>query len=142
MFTNTVSNKWTETAKKVEATIELIVFNVGDVSFGIPMIKIDRILNETNLLRDFSLMAGIEILDLHHRLFGSSIDNPSAMVVLKGWNLAGIPIDTTPTLISVPRDRIRILLTKFRTNNPLGIASHVAIIAIDDRELTIFILES
>ncbi len=142
MFTNIVSNKWTETAKKVEATIELIVFNVGDVSFGIPMIKIDRILNETNLLRDFSLMAGIEILDLHHRLFGSSIDNPSAMVVLKGWNLAGIPIDTTPTLISVPRDRIRILLTKFRTNNPLGIASHVAIIAIDDRELTIFILES
>lgn len=142
MFTNTVSNKWTETAKKVEATIELIVFNVGDVSFGIPMIKIDRILNETNLLRDFSLMAGIEILDLHHRLFGSSIDNPSAMVVLKGWNLAGIPIDTTPTLISVPRDRIRILPTKFRTNNPLGIASHVAIIAIDDRELTIFILES
>ncbi len=142
MFTNTVSNKWTETAKKVEATIELIVFNVGDVSFGIPMIKIDRILNETNLLRDFSLMAGIEILDLHHCLFGNSIDNPSAMVVLKGWNLAGIPIDTTPTLISVPRDRIRILPTKFRTNNPLGIASHVAIIAIDDRELTIFILES
>ena len=142
MFTNTVSNKWTETAKKVEATIELIVFNLGEVSFGIPMIKIDRVLNQTNLLQDFKLMAGLEIIDLHQRLFGTSIDNPSAMVVLKGWNLSGIPIDTTPTLMYVPLDRIRILPTEFRTNNPLGIASHIAMISTSTAELTIFILES
>ena len=142
MFTNTVSNKWTETAKKVEATIELIVFNLGEVSFGIPMDKVDRVLNETNLLRDFSLMAGLEILDLHQRLFGISIVNPTAMVVLKGWHLSGIPIDTTPTLIYVPLDRIRILPTEFRTNSPLGIASHIAMISTSTTELTIFILES
>jgi chemotaxis signal transduction protein len=142
MFTNTVSNKWTETAKKIEATIELIVFNLGEVSFGVPMLKIDRVLNQTNILQDFNLMAGLEVIDLHHRLFGNSIDNPSAIVVLKGWNLSGIPIDTTPTLISVPLDRIRILPTEFRTNSPLGIASHVAMISGSNQELTIFILES
>jgi hypothetical protein len=142
MFTNTVSNKWTETAKQIEATIELIVFNLGEISFGIPMTKIDRVLNQTNLLQDFKLMAGLEVLDLHHRLFGNSIDNPSAMVVLKGWNLSGIPIDTTPTLISVPLDRIRTLPTEFRTNSPLGIASHIAMISGSTAELTIFILES
>ena len=138
MFTNTVSNKWTETAKKIEATIELIVFNLGEISFGIPMLRIDRVVNRTNLER---LGAGLEILDLHHQLFGNSIVNPTAMVVLKGWNLRGIPIDTTPTLISVPLDRIRVLPTQFRINSPLGIASHVAMIAIDDNESTIFILE-
>lgn len=140
MFTNTVSNKWTETAKEIEATIELIVFNLGEVSFGIPMLKIDRILNETNLLRDFSLTAGIEILDLHQRLFGTSIVNPTAMVIFRGDKLVAIPIDTTPALTSVPLDRIRILPTEFRTNSPLGIASHVAITSIDDTESTIFIL--
>jgi hypothetical protein len=141
MFTNTVSNKWTETAKQIEATIELIVFNLGEVSFGIPMAKIDRILNETNLLRDFSLTAGIEILDLHHRLFGNSIANPTAMVIFRGDKLVCIPIGTTPALISVPLDRIRILPTEFRTNSPVGIASHIAMTSIDDNELTIFILE-
>ena len=156
MFTNTVSNKWTETTKKIESAIELIVFNLGEVSFGIPMTKIDRILNETNLLRDFSLTAGaavlfwgspriknrqdIEILDLHHRLFGNSIANPTAMVIFRGDKLVCIPIDTTPALIPIPLDRIRILPAKFRTDSPLGTASYVAITSIDDNELTIFIL--
>ena len=64
MFTNTVSNKWTETAKEIEETIELIIFSLGDVIFGIPVTKIDRIVNKTNLDRDFNLSAEIEILDL------------------------------------------------------------------------------
>jgi hypothetical protein len=140
MFTNTVSNKWTETTKKVEAEIELIVFNLGEVSFGIPMVKIDRILDETNLLRNFSLTAGIEILDLHHLLFGNSIANPTAMVIFRGDKLVCIPIDTTPALISVPLDRIRILPDRFRTDSPIGIANYVAITSINDNELTIFIL--
>ena len=141
MFTNTVSNKWTETAQKMEETIKLIVFNLGEVSFGILMTKIDRVVNKTNLDRDFNFSAEIEILDLHHRLFGSSIVNPTTMVIFRGDKLLGIPIDTTPTLISVPLDQIRILPAEFRTNNPLGIASHIAMTSIDDTELTIFILE-
>ena len=141
MFTNTVSNKWTETAQKMEETIKLIVFNLGEVSFGILMTKIDRVVNNANLDRDFKIDAGIEILDLHHRLFGTSSINPTTMVIFRGDRLVGIPIDTTPTLISVPLNHIRILPDEFRTNNPLGIASHIAMTSIDDTELTIFILE-
>ena len=141
MFTNTVSNKWTETAEKMEETIKLIIFNLGEVSFGILMTKIDRVVNKNNLDRDFKIDAGIEILDLHHRLFGTSSINPTTMVIFRGDRLVGIPIDTTPTLISVPLNHIRILLDEFRTNNPLGIASHIAMTSIDDTELTIFILE-
>lgn len=144
MFTNTISSKWTETAKQIEATIELIMFNLGDVSFGIPMTKIDRILNETNLLRDFSLIAGVEIFDLHHRLFSTSIADPTAMVIFRGDKLVAIPIETTPVLISVSLDLIRILPAEFRDNSPLGIASYVAMMAINDNDSTIstiFILE-
>jgi hypothetical protein len=140
MFANTVSNKWTETTKKIEATIELIVFNLGEVSFGIPMTKIDRVVNKTNLDRDFNLSAGVEILDLHDRLFGSSIVNATAMVIFRGDRLTGIPIDTTPTLISVPLDRIRILPDEFRTSSPLGIASHIAMISDFGIDSTIFII--
>jgi hypothetical protein len=148
MFTNTISNKWTEAAKEIEATIELIVFSLGDVIFGIHMAKIDRIVNKTNLERlavcdsnqDFNLNAGIEILDLHHQLFGISIINPTAIVIFKGDRLAGIPIDTTPTITTVPLDIIRILPDRFRTNSPLAIASHIAVISDFAIDSAIFII--
>jgi hypothetical protein len=140
MFTNTVSNKWVETAKKIEATIELIVFNLGEVSFGIPMTKIDRVVNKTNLDRDFQIGADVEILDFHHRLFGTSIVNPTAMVIFRGDRLVGISIYTTPTLVSVPLDRIRILPAEFRTNSPLSIANHIAITSDFAIESAIFII--
>ena len=140
MFSNTVSNKWTETAKKTEETIELIVFSLGDVIFGIPITKIDRIVNKTNLDRDFHLSAEIEILDLHHRLFGNSIVNPVAMVVLKGDRLVGIPINVTPMLTPVILDLIRVLPDQFRTNSPLGIASHIAVITDFAIDSAIFII--
>ncbi len=140
MFTNTVSNKWTETAKEIEATIELIVFSLGDVIFGIHMAKIDRVVNNPNLDRDFNLSAGVEIIDLQHQLFGTSIVNPTAMVIFKGDRLAGIPIDTTPTLTAIPLDIIRILPDRFRTNSPLGIASHIAVTSDFAIDSAIFII--
>ena len=139
---NTISNQWIETIDRAAATIELIVFDIGEVSFGIPMTKIDRVITKATFDKDFRLGAGIEILDLHYRLFEVSIANPTEVVILNTDRLYAIPIDSTPTLIDVPLDRIRIIPTEFRANNPLGIASHIAIISTPNSELTIFILGS
>jgi hypothetical protein len=140
MFANIISNKWTETTKQVELTIELIVFDLGEITFGIPMSKIGRVIN--NLTQaDFQLDADLELLDLHHRLFGTSIIT-TAMVIFKSDRSYCIPIDTSPTLKYIPLDRIRTLPAEFRATNPLGIASHVAMTSIDDRQLMIFILGS
>lgn len=139
---NTISNKWTEIIKPIELTVELIVFDLGEVSFGISMTKIDRVINHTRLGEELNISKDVEILDLHHRLFGTSILNPTAIVIFRGDKLYGIPIDTSPTLTIVPLDRIRIIPAEFRTNNPLGIASHIAMISTPNSELTIFILES
>jgi hypothetical protein len=139
MFANTVSNKWTENTKIVIPTVELIVFAVGEVTIGIPMGKITRIIN--NLTRtDFQMDSDVEPLDLHYQLFGASINNLTAMVMFKSDRSYCIPIDTTPTLTMIPIDRIRVLPAEFRANHPLGIASHIAMTAIDDLEVTIFIL--
>jgi hypothetical protein len=43
-------------------------------------------------------------------------------------------------LTLVPIDRIRILPDDFRATNPLGIASHVAMVTAPQGELTVFIL--
>jgi hypothetical protein len=141
MFANTVSNKWMETTAQESATIDLIVFDVGEVSFGISLGKVDRVIEKPADCQDFNIGTGTQILDLHHRLFGSSIANPTAMVIFRSDGLYGIPLDTTPTLIAVPLDRIRILPNEFRHDNSLDIASHIAMISTPTAELTIFILD-
>jgi chemotaxis signal transduction protein len=142
MFTNTVSNKWTEITEPLELTVELIVFDIGEVSFGISIDKIDRVINTNQLDEELNIGQNIEIIDLHHRLFGTSISIPTTMVIFRGDKMYGIAIDTTPTLTIVPLDRIRILPSEFRMNSPLDIASHIAMISTSTAESTIFILGS
>jgi chemotaxis signal transduction protein len=141
MFANTVSNKWVET-QPIVTTIDLIVFEVDRVSFGIPMTKIARIISSVFLGEDYSLTQNVEILDLHCRLTGESIVSPTSIVL---WidahqQIAAIPIETVPIMVSVPLDRIRTLPHDFRQHNPLGIASHIATIAAPNAEATILIL--
>jgi chemotaxis signal transduction protein len=141
MFANTVSNKWAETQTTV-TTLDLIVFEVDRVSFGIPMTKIARIISSGFLGEDYSLTQNVEILDLHDRLTGASLLNPTSIVL---WidshqQIVAIPIDAVPLMIAVPLDRIRTLSSDVRQQSPIGIASHVAILTIEDIESTILIL--
>jgi chemotaxis signal transduction protein len=142
MFTNTLSNKWVETTTSV-ATLDLIVFEVDRVSFGIPMTKIDRIISSIFLGEDYSLTQNVDILDLHYHLTGEEIVSPTSIIL---WidthqQLAAIPIETVPVMMSVPLDRIRTLPSDFRQQNSIGIASHMAMITNDENtESTIFIL--
>jgi chemotaxis signal transduction protein len=122
--------------------IELVVFEIAEVSFGIPMTKINRVISNIFLGEDYSLTQDVEIVDLHQRITGIEIANFNAIVIFTGTDgrLYGIPIETVPSLTTIPLDRIRTIPQDLRTKNPLGIASHVAIIANADLELTIFIL--
>ena len=142
MFTNIVSHQWFKTIAKTDLTLELIVFEIDEVSFGIPIHKLDRIISNIHLDEDYMLIQQVEILDLHDRLTGVAIANASAIAIFTNdlGQLLGIPIATIPTLIDVPLDRIRTLPSEFRTNNPIGIASHVALIDDSDTTTTIFIL--
>ena len=142
MFTNTISTKWAETIETPVPTIELIIFDIGEVSFGIPITKIDRIISNIHLDRDHTLTENVTILDLHDRLTDLAILNPTAIVIFTNerQQLIGIPINTVPTLLAVPLDLIRTIPSHFRLGNPLGIASHIAMISEPTREFTIFIL--
>jgi hypothetical protein len=142
MFANIVSHQWSATAAKTDLTLELIVFGIEEVSFGIPIHKLDRIISNVHLDEDYTPIQQVEILDLHDRLTGVPIANPTAIAIFTSdtGQLLGIPIATIPTLIDVPLDRIRTLPSEFRANNAIGIASHVAMISDSIATSTIFIL--
>ncbi len=134
---------WYQPTVTAAPTIELVIFDISDVSFGIPIAKIDRILNQIGTSQPFDLPADTQILDLHHQLFGFSFPNPAAYVIVRRDRLSvcGIPVDTLPTISHVPIDRIRTLPSELRATSPIGIASHVAMISEPTGELTVFILE-
>ncbi|WP_295616971.1 hypothetical protein [Chamaesiphon sp. GL140_3_metabinner_50] len=123
-------------------SIELVIFEIAEVSFGIPMTKINRIISNVFLGEDYSLTQDVEIVDLHQRLTGTEIANFNAIAIFTGTDgqLYGIQIETVPSLMTIPLDRIRTIPQQIRTNNPLGIASHIAMISNSQLELTIFIL--
>jgi chemotaxis signal transduction protein len=123
-------------------TIELVVFEIAEISFGIPMTKINRVISNIFLGEDYTLTQDVEIVDLYQRLTGIEIANFNAIAIFTGTDrqLYGIPIETVPILMTIPLDRIRTIPQDLRTKNPLGIASHIAMIANADLELTIFIL--
>jgi chemotaxis signal transduction protein len=135
-------NLWPEQKRQVVPTIELVMFEVAQLNFGIPMTKVNRVISNVFIGEDFSLTQDVKILDLHHRLSGIEISNPNAIAIFTGTDrqLYGIPIETAPTLISIPLDRIRTIPNDVRQSNPLGIANHIAMISTENTELTIFIL--
>jgi hypothetical protein len=124
--------------------IELLVFNIEAVWFGLPLARVERVVDITNMRNDFSTLANVKLLDLHDWLFGSNLVVPTAWTIFKDavGTLYGIPVDPVPTLIVVPLDRIRQLPHDVRTTSPLGIASHVALVTEPTRELTVFIIEN
>jgi chemotaxis signal transduction protein len=144
MLTNATATKWAEPIDQSTPKIELIIFDIGEVSFGIPITKIDRIISNVHLDQDHTLTENFTILDLHDRLTGISIVNPTAIAIFTTdqQQSFGIPIDTVPTLLAVPLEVIRTIPNEFRITSPLGIASHLAIVPMSMTQLTIFILAS
>ena len=64
MFVNTSSNTWEQTPEQVILKIELIVFDIGEVSFGIPIHQIDRIISNLHLDKNPTLTQNVEITAL------------------------------------------------------------------------------
>lgn len=141
MLNHKLSNKLVEVFD-LQPAIELVGFDIGEVSFGIPITRIVRVINNLFIGEDYTLTQNVQILDLHQLLFGVEISHPDAMAIFNGarHQLYGIPIDTTPTFTSITLDRIRVLPPEFRTGNPLGIASHIAVISTPLSQSAIFIL--
>ncbi len=84
------------------------------------------------------------VVDLHHKLFNTSIaDQRGYFVILKPQvgDLVAIPVTTSPNLMDIPRDHVKVLPAAYRQSDTLNIASHVAVVPHGDKTLTLFIVD-
>jgi chemotaxis signal transduction protein len=130
-------NYWYEPTTKVEPTIEFLTFNIGEISFGISIDKINQILHSTKVIPTLNTQP----LDLHDRLFGinSSASAYSIVVNSRDNRLYSIAVDTAPILIGIRIDRIRRIPNNYSNTTILETASHVA--KIGDLDSLCFILD-
>jgi hypothetical protein len=142
MSANTNAPSWYQPTVTTAPTIELAIFEIDGISFGLPISKLDRIINNPTG-NAASCPTDVEILDLHQQICGISAVNTVACAIVRrdGQPPCAIPVDTIPTLILVPIDRIRSIPSELRATNPLVIASHVAIITLPTGDITVFMLE-
>ena len=143
MSGNTNTATWYQPTVVAVPAIEFAIFQIGEVNFGLPISKIYRIIDSQNTNGTLDLPADIDRLDLHDRIFETCCLNPISQVIVNGnrQKLLSIFVDTVPILMTVPIDRIRLISEELRSQSPLKIASHIAIIFDGIKEITVFILE-
>ncbi|MEA5465194.1 hypothetical protein [Leptothoe sp. PORK10 BA2] len=86
----------------------------------------------------------VVVVDLHHKLFNISItEQRGYFVILKPQvgDLVAIPVTTSPNMMDVPRDHIKVLPEAYRQSDTLNIASHVAVVPQGDKTLTLFVID-
>ncbi len=135
MSTNIVNKYWYEPKLEVKPSIEFLTFKIGEISLGVSIDKIDRVINVDKI----STLPNTQLLDLDLRLFGSSSTGSTYYIIIKSSQeqLYNIPVDTAPTLMTIEVDRIRHIPDQDPTTNMLEFTSHVATVG----DSIIFILD-
>lgn len=136
------------------ASLKIVDFGVGDLILAFPAKNVYRVL-KTPTYGGGSNSVGIaqigeqriSILDLHRRLFQSSITSQGEghyLVVAKNkaGELYGIPTTAVPALRVIPSASIQVLPDSYRHINILGMASHYCHISgTGEQSITIFLLD-
>lgn len=135
--------------------LKVLVFEMANHFFAFPLTVIFKVINCPPItdITDSSLgIADFEgqpvtIVNLAQKLSPQNLTTQQMQkrfLILsqtRRGELCGIPIDKSPALIELPMDNIRPLpLSARQVNNPLSIATHVAILPKSEGSLKIFLL--
>ena len=139
------------------ASLKVVVFGIGNLNFGLRIESIYKVINQTQVYYSSGLdrvgithigdRGEITVVDLHRRLFQSSITNGSIkrsyLIVTqnKYGELCGIPIASVPALMELPLSSVQVLPESYRHTEILGIASHVCHLPKAESLMTIFLLD-
>jgi chemotaxis signal transduction protein len=138
------------------ASLKLIVFSFSSpqgesLYFGVRIESMYRILPQTEVHSSGVPLTGVAhlldqevtILDLHQYIFQTSVQQSRYILVVKTATseLLGIPVIESPALAEVAIANVRILPPSYRQMDALGIASHVAVVEMEEGTQTVFLCD-
>lgn len=142
----------TQTLFNTNQTLKLIVMNLGQLAIACRIESVYKVVKQTQIHSSGLGHTGIThldsktvtVIDLHQKLFQVSTSEEQGYFVIlhtKSGDLIAIPVATSPNLMDVLCNHIRVLPDSYRRSDTLNIASHVAIIPDEEQSLTVFLLD-
>ncbi len=134
------------------ATVKIMVFKVGDLSLGMRLDAVQKVMTMPKIHKGSNSFLGITqvddrelvVLDLHQTIYGSDIAREKGyfMVVKSAEQLYGLPSAQLPSMVEVPLADLHAVPTQYRDRDTLGIASQMVQVAIDKNTIsTLFLLD-
>ena len=152
-MSNLIADDNLSTPTKSDTAVKLLVFEIGKLTLALPILQVQKVIRQSEVygsgLSHISLThlpdRELAIVDLHQKIFGTSLTQSPTGYFIIGTNAVGEPlgiiVSKAPTLIDVPMNQIRILPDTYRRSDTLEIASHVTVFSTTETVTTIFILD-
>lgn len=136
---------------------KLLIFRVGKLNLALLVDSVQKILRHSESYGTGVTAMGIShlgdsreitVIDLHKRLFkkSQSSQQKTQQFLILAKNSAnetfGIIVSETPSLLDVPLSQIRVLPDSYRQSDTLDMATHVTLIAQNEENLMVFILDA
>lgn len=146
----------TTAEQSLTKTFRVVAFSVEKLTLAVPIESVYRVLSEIPVegsgergvgiahLEDYELT----VFDLEYQLFphkpSEAISAPAGsyiVVVQSKAEVLGLLVKQRPTLMNLPRDRVRVLPSSYRKADTLGFCSHVAVVEEGEKKTTVFLLD-
>jgi chemotaxis signal transduction protein len=147
------------------ATAKIMVFSVGDLSLGVRLEGVQKVMAMPTLHKGSNSFLGVTqvedqeivVLDLHHTLYGSfgmgnnvmgkntignnTIGNKGYLMVVKSaQHLYGLTCLKLPTMVEIPLTDLRPVPAQYRDRDTLGIAEQMAQVTLDKNTVSMLFL--
>jgi chemotaxis signal transduction protein len=142
----------TTKAKPREACLPVLVTAFDTLNLALPMTGVQKVTHLPTVFRSGETLMGVGymddreiiVIDLHYHIYGQVYPQEQGYLVKlqrPDGNTYGILVATLPVMVDIPLSRLRTLPADYRNREALGIASHVAAIAPNQRETTVFLMD-
>lgn len=133
-------------------TLRLITMHLGKLTLGCRIETVYKVVKQSQIHSSGLGHTGLThidghaamVVDLHQKLFNvPTADKQGYFVIIKPQtaDLVAIPVATSPNLMDVHREQVRVLPDAYRQSDTLTIASHVAVVSHGNKPLTVFVLD-
>jgi chemotaxis signal transduction protein len=142
----------TTKAKPREACLPVLVTAFDTLNLALPMTGVQKVTHLPTVFRSGDTLMGVGyvddreiiVVDLHYHLYGQTYPHQQGYLVKlqrPDGNIYGILVATLPVMADIPLSSLRTLPADYRNREALGIASHVAAIAPNQPEITVFLMD-
>jgi len=137
-------------------SLRVVAFPVGQLTLSVPIQSVYRVLSHVPLYGSDERGVGIAhledyeltVFDLEYKIFTHKQQEPiqapegsHIVVVQSHQEVLGLLVKQPPTLMTLPRDQIRVLPSSYRKADSLSFCSHVAVVEQQEESVTIFLLD-